>query len=202
MASTKEILINMMKNDLCRAAKAQGKELSPQDISDKNPNLIAAILADAPTAKAIEIAKDDPTHANLLRMNRFDEYCNTLASSKTTYDLYKRLQERALPMKSRAIANHESYEALLKEIPKLLDYLSKTLTQLADNILQDKDVTPEVKEQIKQLEQERKKFSDTTLIVGKDARETGFQLDIVGKEASEAAIGKTLGATPSAEGPG
>jgi hypothetical protein len=196
--TTTLLLKNMGKNVLCLVANAQGLSLSPADIDDKNPNLNQAVRQDALSARAVGTAKNDPTHQNLMRMNRFDEYCNTLAAAKATYDLYKRLQERVLPLKSDAIANHDSYEALLKDAGKQLEHLQKTLTMLATNIVNDAKVTPEAKEQILYMEQERKKFIETTAAVTKGAEKAGVGLEALTREAREAALGKTSGPAPSA----
>lgn len=200
--STLVMLSNMAKNVLSQLASAQGKELSPNDISNDDPNLKAAIITIQLFARAFEKAKQDPTHTNLLEMNRFDESCNLLAASKATYDLYKKLQEQALPHKSQAIANHEQYERALKETETLADQLASTLAMLATNIVNKVGITPEAAEQLKTAKQEQKKFVEIITAVIKGAEFSNKALKADSQVASKAAAERSMTQTPSPESPG
>jgi hypothetical protein len=195
MGTTRVIQNALTKSDLCRAAQAQGRELSPVDISDNDPNLKAAILINRLYAQTRETALQDPTNPNLTQMNRFDELCNLLASSKTTYDLYKKLQEQAMPHKANAIANHDRYEEVRKESEKQAAYLDKVLGMLAINITSHADLTPEAKEQIKVARQEQKIFADLVVGVIKEAKKVHTELEKDNKDASNAVSASTLAPT-------
>jgi hypothetical protein len=200
MSSTLEMMRSFSRNNLSRIASEQGKQLSPGDIADDDPNLDAAVVVNHLYAKAREKVTQDPTRDNLLEMNRFDESCNLLAASKPTYDLYKKLQEQALPIKSRAIENHEQYERVLNETEKQNETLQTTLTMLTNNVVNRSEITPETEQQIKVAKQEQKKFVDMVEVVAKAAETSHIALKSLRQEAAKAAAERTMMQTPS-EGP-